>query len=922
MRRAKWLFASLAVWISCQGLVAQSTNKIYEDFRNTPLADAIHRLKGHGLEFNYVQDQVSNKHINLIIDSLSPAEAVDLLLAGTGLSWDYSETRKVFMIYEEGEALPSSVEVNPPQVLLRGRVTDWSTGAGVASVVIQNLSSPEEGILSDEEGYFELVLSRPQLEILLEARIVGYKHYTARWSISSAHKPLNIRLHQQPIEIEDVVIARQQEPPVSMDSRTQEIRLRPQKFGAVSGLGENDMMRTVQLMPGVMSENESATNLFIRGGSPEHNLLLFDGITMYQGGHFFGMVSSFNSEAVEEVRMQRGGFGARYGGRLSSIIEVKTKPQKPDSLRLGLGMNALNGQVLLEVPFAKKGDKHQAAFLLSGRRSTTDLIHTWLYQNIFDQVFQRGVIHDNQQPRQENFGQEIESSPRFYFGDVNAKVIFQPDNKYKDHLSLSVFGGKDHLDYESIIPQGKTDILITHRNQLKLSNKGLSGTWEREWSEAIHAETNVAYSSFDQNYGYIAETRDPNNGGNNYVEEGIYDQQEQNTIQDLSIRQHISWQPDPEHIIEGGAQFNRLQTGQSTSLSKYEIDGSNLNTLASSLQEDSAYLYHSYLQYAYQPVASPLSLKAGLRHTYFSHTDQHYLAPRVSIQFDLSDKWMLKGAFGQYRQFISRIDVPNELRVGEDFWMLADGDSLPVARAMHVITGIAFQTKGMLFDLEIYHKELADLTTYPQTYVGRGLNGGFMNDMAFINDGSGRAIGLDVLLKKTFSIPNGTLTGLVSYSLSQVKYSFPEIEASRPFYADHDQRHSAKWSSTLNLARWNFSTTWTFASGRPYTPATGITVDDHARPSVSLEFGERNSARLPVYHRLDLSGSYKFSFMSGTRQGNIGVSLFNVYNRKNIKSREFIGLVSPDEEEELPQILAVDRLLLGLSPNLFLNVNF
>ena len=907
MRRALGLFCCLLVWITSQKLAAQSDMIRYEEFRSTPLAEAFHRLElSYGLRFNYSEEQVRNKVISAKIYNRPIEEAVNLLLAGTDLRGLYNAERRVVVIQHISQA---SSETSPG-ILIKGRITDWETQGGLMAGIQDTVS--KKGVWANALGYFSLYLKHVEPEIVLAFRHLGYQNHHVRIDPANPPRNLQIRLKSNPVEISKVMIARKQEPPLAMHTSTTELELRPQKFGPASGLGENDMMRTLQLMPGVNSTQESASELYVRGGTPAHNLLLFDGMTMYQPGHFFGMVGAFNTDAIDEVRLQRGGFGARYGGRLSSVIEVQTRPQKPDSIRLGVGMNALNGKFLMEVPFWKSGKEHKAAFLLAARRSTTDLLQSWLYQGIFEQVFQQGLISDNQAYLKSNNFHQIQTFPRFAFGDLNTKLIFQPGDK--DHISISTFGGFDRLSYQTTLQRDQSEALFRDHNQLKLGNLGTSGKWKREWTQHFHTETDIAYSSFQQSYEYASEVHFSNDPGY------MWDYSEKNRIQDLALRQHFNWEANPAHVLEGGWQLNRLSTKHQQDFYAFGLDGLDTTDQRIRHRADSAHLYHSYVQYSYQP-KTPLSLKAGLRHTYFSRTNQHYLAPRVSLRFALTDRWALKAAYGQYRQFISRIEVPNQLRVGEDFWILADGDSIPVSSSQHIITGISYQTKDMLLDVELYHKELTDLTTYTQEYYpsGRELQNGFL-----VNEGTGKAIGIDLLFKKTYSIPGGTFTGLLGYSLSQVMYTFPQIESGRSFFADHDQRHSAKWVNTLNLGRWNFNSTWTFASGLPFTPATGIQSSAHARPQhrLILTFGPRNSDRLPVYHRLDLSASYKFSFLSDRRQGNIGISVFNVYNRRNVKSRYFVGMVFPDEEEIEPQLLPVDRLLLGFSPNLFLNLNF
>ena len=908
MRRAWGLFCWLLIGMFCQELVAQSNMIRYETFRNTPLAEAFQRLeKTSGLTFNYAEEQVRNKRVTLTIKDRPLQEAVDVLLHDTELEAVLYLDRKVVVIRSRTQTSSESSTI----LYLTGRVTDWETEGGLVAGIRHAAS--QKGVWANALGYFNLPIVQTGDTIELEVRHLGYQSQKIIIPPGTPARPLNVRMKPVPVEIGGVMIERAQEANVDVKSTMMEVELRPQKFGSVSGFGENDPMRTVQVLPGVSSTKESASELYVRGGTPAHNLLLFDGMTMYQPGHFFGMVGSFNSDAIEDITLQRGGFGARYGGRLSSVIEIQTRPQKPDSIRLGVGINALNGKALLEVPFWKSRNGYKAAFMIAARRSTTDLIQSWLYRSIFNQVFQRGLIANNQTYLKGDDFLQAFSSPRFAFGDLNTKLIFEPSKK--DHISFSTFGGFDQLTYTSTLQKKGSEAVFQDQNQLKLGNIGFSGQWQRKWSRDFHTETEVAYSTFVQGNAYQSDVVLPDDMGN------TVDITLENRIRDMAIRQHGTWTTDSVHFLEGGWQLNRLRTQNRTDSYSYRSSGSALDTLSlrNTLLADSADLYHTYLQYSYQP-NTPFSMQAGVRHTYYSKTARHYFAPRVSIKFALTDNWALKAAFGQYRQFINRIEVPNQLKVGEDFWALADGDSIPVASSQHLIAGISYRTPDMLIDIEAYHKELTDLTIYTQEFfptIGELQNG------YLINEGTGKAIGLDFLFKKTYSIPGGTFTGIMSYSLSQVMYSFPGIENARLFYADHDQRHTAKWVNMLNLGRWNFNSTWTFSSGLPYTPAIGIQSRAHSPlASPRIQFGERNTERLPMYHRLDLSAAYKFTFLSDRRHGNIGISIFNVYNRQNVKSRYYVGMVFPDEEEIEPSLVPVDRLLMGFTPNLFLNLNF
>ncbi|MEL7341077.1 MAG: TonB-dependent receptor, partial [Bacteroidota bacterium] len=275
---------------------------------------------------------------------------------------------------------------------------------------------------------------------------------------------------------------------------------------------------------------------------------------------------------------------------------------------------------------------------------------------------------------------------------------------------------------------------------------------------------------------------------------------------------------------------------------------------------------------------------------------------QASIQ--LSKRLKLQGAWGEYYQFTNRVIREDILQGSRDFWLLADGETIPVGKATHYIAGLSYETPKYLFSAEAYYKPLSGLTEYTQRLSGG--RGGLNIEELFYN-GDGIAQGLEFLAQKKV----GQYTGWLSYTLSQVMYEFPDF-SDTPFPALHDQTHEFKMVHSYQLNRWEFGGTWVYSTGNPYTsPVGGYQLELLDGTSFAyVNVGAKNSFRLPAYHRLDLSATFKFNM--GSMPASIGMSVFNVYNRQNVWYKEF-EIVDGD-------LIETDVTFLGITPNLFLNI--
>jgi hypothetical protein len=296
----------------------------------------------------------------------------------------------------------------------------------------------------------------------------------------------------------------------------------------------------------------------------------------------------------------------------------------------------------------------------------------------------------------------------------------------------------------------------------------------------------------------------------------------------------------------------------------------------------------------------------GLRLTRFDRTKTTYAEPRFDARLKLGSRLTLKTAWGVYHQFANRIVREDVMQGDRSFWALSDGARVPVGRAVHWIVGLAYETDGWLLDAEAYLKDLSGVAEYSTRFAPPEESTDFGS---LFYQGTGRARGLEFLLQKKA----GRYTGWISYTLSRVEYDVPGF-GSGTYPASHDVPHELKWVNIFELKAWTFSATWIYATGRPYTPAVSLESFEgfNGRTFDRVITGEKNSARLPDYHRLDLAVNYRFEL--GQSAARIGLSVFNVYDRSNVWYKEFQALEG--------ELIETDVTLMGLTFNLFASLRF
>lgn len=906
----------------------------------------------HGVTINFSPDMVKDRQAtDYFREGTSAPAALGLLLFGSGLTFKGIEGDNGHWTYliMPGQSGPTSLV---GRTVVRHKVGHEQThDLPVPDVRVASRQSGQVAI-SDHEGYFTLSVKVGDYLVVRDRRQQYPKGVELTQSRlrdtlllvlpeSAAIYPPNETCPEQdttkppilPGELSpsDILATRLQGVLHYLQAGSPMILQNVQDIMALSGTGEPDLLRAMSSFPGLSTLGESVGNLSIRGGQGDQNLIRYDGITVYHATHMFGLQGAFNHRSINRTEVIPGHFQARYGGRTSGVINVQGRPGHPHRVRpsFGYGANLMSMSLSLETPLSFGQDKAPVAVMMAARRSISDLLFSptgdlMLQNRLQSTQVQQSEAVVRQDSSQAQYWRDI-AEPRFNFWDANAKVVWAINAQQL--LSVSALNSRDQLHYRVSRP-GLNDSQL---ESLKLLTQGLSANWDSYWrtrngvnsDSQLYSQTTLALSRYRNAYTYELSLI-----GLREQDFAAYDLVEQ------SLRHLTRWQLGPQQWVEGGLDYSRLGLAQTmhSSLSH----GMNLDTT------HRAQLYSHFGQYRVQlPRASGTEfweLILGLRHTHFSADQRHYWEPRAELSYTFGDGMKLHGTAGQYVQFVRWIQTFNQLNVGQQVFALAGQQDLPVLRARHFSLGGSYSpnfTPGRewTFSLDGYYKRYQGVAMYgfEQELVPNGARPEHL-----FTDGTGWVRGLDAMFKYSLGRvhpqrPDQMLLGVegwISYSLSQATNEFDDLVNGNPFPAATDQRHQLSLVNNVSFfdGAWVFSSNFTYASGRPFTPLAEV---DQQGFLTRLGFDPVHSGRLPAYHRLDLSlhhqhtlgGDWLGEDMPPVK-GRIGVVIFNVYDRTNIGQRQYRVPRVSEEAAMPPMPVILDHQLLGFSPNIFINLEF
>lgn len=751
---------------------------------------------------------------------------------------------------------------------LSGYIRDAESGEELigASVFVKDIN---KGATTNVYGYFSLTIAKGSYNI--EVQYLGYTTVSEQIQLNE-DVTLNFELSESSEKLEEVEVVGERSSKKNIESV--EMSVSDLSIATIKQIpavfGEVDIVKSIQLLPGITNAGEGVGGFFVRGGSVDQNLILLDEAIVYNPSHLLGFFSVFNPDAIKDVKLYKGGIPAEYGGRLSSLLDIRMNEGNMKKWGVSGGIGLISSKLTIEGPIKK--DK--ASFIVSGRRT---------YADLFLKLSKDEALRDNQ----------------LYFYDLSAKVNYKINDK--NRVFLSSYFGQDRLILGNAFSTGWGNTTATMR-------------WNHLFSPKLFSNFTFIYSKFNYSLG---------------VPEGAFAFDWDASIQDFSIKSDFTAFITPKSTLK----FGFIATHHTFEPANFRPSGEEGESLLKAVKVPNKHAIEPAVYISSeQKIGEHVVLQYGLRYSVFYNIGPgqvfqyeedgqtvkdttfynsfegikfyHGLEPRASANFIINPNNSIKTSYNRTRQYLhlisnSTVSSPFDIWVPSDPYIKPQiGDQVAVGYFKNFLDG------RLETSIELYYKKMQNLIDYRD------------NAELLLNDkietqllsGDGRSYGAEFFIKK----PEGRITGWISYTLSKTERKVPGINNGELYPATHDRRHNLSIVSNFNInEKWSISANWVYYTGLAVTFPVG---KFNYNGVVAPIFSERNGYRLPDYHRLDLSVNFSWQKRE-TWSNQINVSFYNLYNRKNPFSYTF-------RQSGQNETKAVKTYLFGIVPSFTYSFKF
>ncbi len=760
--------------------------------------------------------------------------------------------------------IPTFAQSN--EVIVSGFVRDSTSGEALIGTNILlykdslNLKqTPFNGTATNTYGFYALPGIVKGIYYII-VRNIGYRTIIRQLMISvdKGRVQYNFNMTPEDIQMPEVVVKDKKQSEIN----TSTIDVNPNLLKQLPSLsGEMDLLKTLQLLPGIKVANEISNGIYVRGGSPDQTLTLVDGVIVYNPSHLGNFASTFNSDAIQNVRLIKSNFPAEYGERLGSVLDIKLRSGTKEKEKGKIGLGLINSNFMLEGPVGAK-----ATYMIAGRKMYYDFIQ--------NEYFKSDII------------------PRYNFYDANMKITITSSES--DIYTLSGMYSQDNL-YNPVNSNGVN--------------------YNIQWKNAL---ASVRWLHINSNSLFITSSLSVINYESKSVLEDKTKSATATSFFSLSKLTDVYANTNAESYL---SKKNTFKVGAEIAFHKYSLIYSNfynpllessLNYLPDLFSMKSAV----YIQDEGN-ITNWFKTNIGVRGFYFRSKNYFGIEPRFSAQFVLTDNLTLNASYAVAHQFLHLI-VRNDITLPTDLWYPSTKTIDPSKSAQYVL-GIDYNlfNKQYVFSIEGYYKNMKNLYEFenaPTFKIGESIS-------ELLLKGEGEAYGIEFFANKTV----GDLVGWIGYTLSWTKRKFDLLNAGYVYYPRYDRRHDVSLVLAYKLNdHWHLGLTWSFSSGQGYTIPTGQyqfqTIGATEQSSLQFNYTGRNEFRFPSYNKLDLSAAYNFDW--GKYSFETYLSIYNVYNRHNpfsyyITYSNQSGSQSNFEMPELKQIT-----LFPFIPTIGVNINF
>lgn len=721
---------------------------------------------------------------------------------------------------------------------ISGYVRDKKSGEDLpsANVFVEEL---KKGTSTNNYGFFSLTL--PKGIYTIKISYIGYGDVTKKINLDKDVK-INFALDETVIRASEITVVGERSNKNVESIEMSSYKLPVETIKEIpSFMGEVDVLKSVQLLPGVQSSGEGNSGFYVRGGGPDQNLILLDNAVVYNAGHLFGFFSVFNADAIKDVNLIKGGAPANYGGRLSSVLDISMKEGNNQSYHVDGGIGVISSRLTVQGPLKKD----TSSFLVSGRRT---------YIDILTKPFIKGKMKGS----------------GYYFYDLNAKINYRFSEN--NRLFLSGYFGRDVFTFKN-----NQDAFGV---KFPWGNSTLSARWNHVFNQKLFQNLTATFS----NYHFTFE-----------AEQDDFEFKMFSGVKDYAVSLDYTYLPSVLHTLKFGAQytFHDFEPGSATArIGNAKFDsGKIIHYYANDV---AVYINDEF------DISEKLKFSAGLRPTLFQHigsftryvldekrqakdTIQYKpfeniatytnLEPRLSLRYSINHSTSLKASYSQNYQYIQLASM-SSATLPTDAWVPCT-DKIKPQFAVQYAAGFFKNFKNDTYEtsVELYYKKMNNLIDYKEGLTSDDNMGNNPdNNFTF---GTGKSYGAEFFIKRRF----GKLNGWIGYTLSKTTRLFSEINNGKEYPAKYDRRHDLSVVLTYDLNdKWNFGAVFVYATGDATTlPISRYFIEGR----IVNEYGERNSFRLAPYHRADISVNYKFPNKGKKWNSSLNFSVYNVYNRMN-----------------------------------------
>src|SRR5450759_2169445 len=751
--------------------------------------------------------------------------------------------------------LAFSKNETPKSATISGFVRDAKNGETLTGAVIYPEEIPTVGIATNSYGYFSLTL--PVGKYSLIVRFLGYKTKTISLDLKE-NTQMSFDMEEESVALKEITITGEKNNNNVVQSELiSKINVREiQNIPVI--LGEKDILKTIQLLHGVTPAGEGNAGFFVRGGGVDQNLILLDEAPVYNPSHLLGFFSTFNSDAIKDITLYKGGFPAEYGGRLSSVVDIKMNEGNNKEFHFSGGIGIIASRLAIEGPILK----NKGSFMIAARRTYADVFLKFLPHNGADSIASKSTL---------------------YFYDLNLKANYQLSAK--DRLYFSCYLGRDNFNLGGALGLNWGNVTATTR-------------WNHIINDKIFSNTSLIFNRYSYNF---------NVGVGNLTMKVLSE------IKDWNIKEDLHYYLNSNNTIKFGFNsiYHTFVPSKVDSIAFFHISSmDNSFALENALYISDEQTISSHLKVSYGVRYSLFSsIGPGTVYTYDQVSDVVDSAtyrkgkifnsyggfePRLLVNYIINDSVSVKASYARSRQYIHLLSNTTST-TPFDLWVPSNINILPEIADQYTLGYFRNFSNNMYeTSVEVYYKTLQNQIDY-RNGANLILNNKVESQLVF---GKGWGYGAEFLIRKKY----GKLTGWISYTLSKTKRQFPDINGGNVFLAKQDRPNNIAVVGMYELnAKLTFSATWIYISGNVVTfPSGRYLVDSNIVPY----YTERNGYRMPDYHRLDIGLTWQRK-KTKRFESNWNFSVYNVYGRSNAYAINFQEDPNDPQKQQAVQLTPV-----------------